>query len=120
MAASILPRVDYQALEQGHGIGVYAKRPLTIVRGAGSTVWDEHGQAYLDCAAAYGVANLGHCHPRIVAAIQEQAGQLLSCPETLYNDQRALLLRELAEVLPAGLDRIFLSNSGAEAVEAAL
>lgn len=120
MTVSTAPRVDYQALEQEYGIGVYAKRPLTIVRGEGTTVWDEHGRAYLDCAAAYGVANLGHCHPRVVAAIQEQAGQLLSCPETLHNDQRALLLRELAEALPVGLDRVFLSNSGAEAIEAAL
>jgi acetylornithine/LysW-gamma-L-lysine aminotransferase len=93
---------------------------VTIVRGEGCTVWDEHGRAYLDCAAGYGVANLGHCHPAVVAAIQEQAARLLSCPETLHNDQRALLLQELAAALPAGLDRIFLSNSGAEAIEAAL
>ncbi|HZG67292.1 MAG TPA: acetylornithine/succinylornithine family transaminase [Herpetosiphonaceae bacterium] len=111
---------EYQALEQAHGIGVYAKRPVTIVRGEGCTVWDEHGRTYLDCASGYGVANLGHCHPAVVAAIQEQAARLLSCPETLYNDQRASLLRELAAVLPAGLERIFLSNSGAEAIEAAL
>ena len=112
--------VDYQAIEQAHSTGVYAKRPVTIVRGDGSTVWDVQGRAYLDCAAGYGVANLGHCHPAVVAAVQEQAGRLLSCPELLHNDQRALLLHELAEVLPAGLDRIFLSNSGAEAIEAAL
>ncbi len=111
---------EYQALEQAHGIGVYAKRPVTIVRGEGCTVWDEHGRAYLDCASGYGVANLGHCHPAVVAAIQDQAVRLLSCPETLYNDQRASLLRELTAVLPAGLERIFLSNSGAEAIEAAL
>jgi acetylornithine/LysW-gamma-L-lysine aminotransferase len=90
------------------------------VRGEGCTVWDDQGRAYLDCAAAYGVANLGHCHPAVVAAVQAQAARLMSCPETLHNDQRALLLRELAEVLPAGLDRIFLSNSGTEAIEAAL
>ena len=111
---------DYQALEQRHSIGVYAKRPLTIVRGAGSTVWDEHGRAYLDCAAGYGVANLGHCHPAVVSAVQDQAARLLSCPETLHNDQRALLLHELTGVLPTGLDRVFLSSSGTEAIEAAL
>ncbi len=120
MAIDTLSGVDYQALEDRHSIGVYAKRPVTIVRGEGSTVWDEHGRAYLDCAAGYGVANLGHCHPAVVAAVREQAGRLLSCPETLYNDQRAQLLQELAHALPAGLDRIFLSNSGAEAIEAAL
>src|SRR4051794_32799852 len=112
--------IDYQALENAHTSGVYSKRPVTIVRGAGATVWDETGRAYLDCAAGYGVANVGHCHPTVVAAIQEQAASLLNCPEYVYNDQRALLQQELAEVLPTGLDRIFLSNSGTEANEAAL
>ena len=112
--------VDYQAIEARHSVGVYAKRPVTIVRGQGSTVWDDQGRAYLDCAAAYGVANLGHCHPAVVAAIQKQAAQLMSCPETLHNDQRACLLQELAAALPAGLERVFLSNSGTEAIEAAL
>ncbi len=111
---------DYQALEARYSTGVYTKRPLTIVRGAGTTVWDADGRAYLDCAAGYGVANLGHCHPAVVSAVQAQAGRLMSCPESLYNDQRALLLHELAALLPAGLDRIFLSNSGTEAIEAGL
>src|SRR5919202_2792176 len=120
MTAETLSGVDYQAIEERYSTGVYAKRPVTIVRGEGSTAWDEHVRAYLSCAAGYGVANLGHCHPAVVEAIQEQAGRLLSCPETLHNDQRALLLQELAEALPAGLDRIFLSNSGTEAIEAGL
>ena len=120
MAVDTLSGIDYQALEAQHSTGVYTKRRVTIVRGEGSTVWDEHDKAYIDCAAAYGVANLGHCHPAVVAAVREQVGTLLSCPETLHNDQRALLLQELARALPAQLDRIFLSNSGTEAIEAAL
>ena len=120
MISETMDAIDYQELERRHSTGVYSKRPLTIVRGAGSTVWDEHGKAYLDCAAGYGVANLGHCHPAVVSAVREQAGRLLSCPETLHNDQRALLLHELAQLLPPGLDRIFLSNSGTEAIEAAI
>ncbi len=120
MTVETLPAVDYQAIEDRYSTGVYSKRPVTIMRGEGSTVWDDRGRAYLDCAAGYGVANLGHAHPAVVAAIREQAGTLLSCPETLHNDQRALLLQELAAVLPAVLDRIFLSNSGTEAIEAAL
>ena len=120
MATDTTSATHYQEIETCHSIGVYAKRPVTIVRGEGSMVWDEHGRAYIDCAAGYGVANVGHCHPAVVAAVREQAGRLLSCPETLYNDQRAQLLQELAHALPAGLDRIFLSNSGAEAIEAAL
>lgn len=112
--------IDYQTLETQHEIGVYAKRPVTIVRGAGSTLWDDGGRTYLDCAAGHGVANLGHCHPIVTAAIREQAETLITCPESIHNDQRALLLHELAGVLPAGLNHIFLSNSGAEAIEAAL
>lgn len=120
MALSIGQDLDYAAIEEQYSTGVYAKRPLTIMRGEGSTVWDDQGRAYLDCAAGYGVANLGHCHPAVVTAVQQQAARLMSCPESLHNDERALLLRELAELLPAGLDRIFLSNSGAEANEAAI
>jgi acetylornithine/LysW-gamma-L-lysine aminotransferase len=111
---------DYQALESRHTSGVYAKRPVTIIRGTGATVWDDQDRPYIDCAAGHGVANLGHCHPRVVAAIQAQAAQLIICQEAVFNDQRALLLRELAALLPTGLDRLFLCNSGAEAVEAAL
>ena len=116
----IIHALDYQALETAHTSGVYAKRPLTIVRGSGATLWDDTGRAYIDCAAGHGAANVGHCHPLVVAAIQAQAAELLTCQEAFFNDQRALLLKELAALLPAGLDRLFLCNSGAEAVEAAL
>ena len=111
---------NYQTLEAQHSSGVYAKRSLTIVRGSGATLWDDADRAYIDCAAGQGVANLGHCHPRVVAAIQAQASRLITCQEAFFNDQRALLLTELTAVLPSGLDRLFLCNSGAEAVEAAL
>jgi acetylornithine/LysW-gamma-L-lysine aminotransferase len=93
---------------------------LTIVRGLGAEVWDETGRRYVDCVAGQGSANLGHCHPAVVRAVQEQAERLISCPATLGNDARAALLRRLAEVTPPGLDRFFLCNSGTEAVEAAI
>lgn len=114
------PDTRHVTLEERHGVGVYAKRALTIVRGEGATVWDDAGRAYIDCAAGVGVASVGHCHPRVVAAIQRQAATLLTCQEALHNDQRALLMAELASILPAGLDRVWLCNSGAEAVEAAI
>lgn len=110
----------YQQLESQHTSGVYTKRPVTIVRGQGALLWDDAGRQYIDCAGGHGVANVGHCHPRVVQAIAEQAAQLITCQEALYNDQRALLLEELVAVLPGGLDRVFLCNSGTEAVEAAL
>ncbi|MBA3469979.1 MAG: acetylornithine/succinylornithine family transaminase [Herpetosiphonaceae bacterium] len=111
---------SYADLEQAHTSGVYSKRPLTIVRGAGATLYDEAGRAYLDCGAGIGVANIGHCHPAVVAAITAQAATLTICQEAFHNDQRALLQAELAAVLPAGMERIFLCNSGTEAVEAAI
>lgn len=108
------------ATESERTSGVYPKRPLAIARGEGARVWDAEGHEYIDCVAGQGSANLGHCHPAVVAAIQEQAGRLITCPEIFYNDLRAALLRRLSLVAPAGLDRAFLCNSGTEAVEAAL
>ncbi len=112
--------LDHQTREAQHTSGVYSKRPLTIVRGQGATLWDDMGRSYIDCAAGHGVANVGHCHPHVVQAIQAQAAQLITCQEALFNDQRAMLLEELTAVLPSGLDRVFLCNSGTEAVEAAI
>ncbi|RRR75316.1 MAG: aspartate aminotransferase family protein [Candidatus Viridilinea halotolerans] len=105
--------------EQQHTSGLYPKRGVALVRGAGARLYDAAGRAYIDCVGGQGAANLGHCHPAIVAAIQAQATTLLNCPEIFYNDQRAAYLQELAAVLPMPA-RIFLCNSGAEAVEAAL
>jgi len=108
------------ALEARHTSGVYPKRPLVIVRGAGARVWDAEGREYIDCVAGQGAANLGHAHPAIVEAISRQAAALISCPEIFYNDQRARLLERLAAVAPTGPEtRVFLCNSGAEANEAA-
>jgi acetylornithine/LysW-gamma-L-lysine aminotransferase len=110
----------YADLEQAHTSGVYSKRPLTIVRGAGATLYDDSGRAYLDCGAGIGVANIGHCHPAVVAAITAQAATLTICQEAFHNDQRALLQAELVALLPAGMERVFLCNSGTEAIEAAI
>jgi LysW-gamma-L-lysine/LysW-L-ornithine aminotransferase len=107
-------------LEAGYTSGVYPKRALAIVRGQGARVWDADGNEYIDCVGGQGAANLGHAHPAIVSAVAEQAARLISCPEIFYNDRRAQLLAALAGVAPAGLTRIFLCNSGTEAVEAAL
>ena len=106
--------------ESAHTSGVYPKRPLALVRGAGARVWDADGREYIDCVGGQGAANLGHAHPAIVQAVSEQANRLISCPEIFHNDQRARLLDRLAAAAPPGLERAFLCNSGAEAVEAAL
>lgn len=110
--------VSFIDMEESHTSGVYAKRQLTIVRGEGAYLYDEAGNRYIDCVGGQGAANVGHAHPAVVAAIRDQAGTLLSCPEIFYNDKRALLLEKLTQL--AGMPRAFLSNSGAESVEAAL
>ncbi len=106
--------------EQAHTSGVYPKRSVALVRGAGARVWDADGVEYLDCTAAQGAANLGHSHPAVVAALTEQAQTLISCPEIFPNDQRAAYQQALVTALPQGLQRVFLCNSGAEAIEGSL
>ncbi len=100
--------------------GAYGKRDVAIVRGEGATVWDENGRSLIDCVAGIGVANVGHCHPTVVNAITQQAQTLITAPEMVYNDQRAQLLTRLANLLPGDLNRLFLCNSGTEAVEGAI
>src|SRR5579885_326766 len=107
-------------LEDTYTSGVYSKRPLVIVRGQGALLWDEEGREYIDCAAGHGVANLGHGRPEIAAVISEQALRLITCPEIVYNDTRAHLLERLAGLVPLEHTRIFLCNSGTEAIEGAL
>lgn len=119
-APAELDREALVRLEESRDSGLFPKRPLVIVRGEGARVWDADGREYLDCVAGHGAANLGHCHPRVVAAVREQAGRLTLCPGTFVNDVRARLLDRLGRVVPGGPGRVFLCNSGTEAVEAAL
>ncbi|HIP73342.1 MAG TPA: aspartate aminotransferase family protein [Anaerolineae bacterium] len=100
--------------------GFYAKRDIALTRGRGATVWDEDGREYIDCAGGIGVAAVGHCHPAVAAALAAQAETLITCQEMFYNDQRARFIGRLAARLPWDAPRIFLCNSGTEAVEAAL
>src|ERR1700694_20531 len=101
-------------------VGVYPKREITIVRGEGASLWDDTGREFVDCVGGQGSANLGHCNPYVVEAIEKQARTLLNCPEIFYNDSRATLLKKLVEVAPEGMNRVFLCNSGTEAVEGAI
>jgi len=98
----------------------YSKIPIVAVRGRGARIWSIDGREYVDCMGGYGVALVGHCHPRIVEAIRKQSEKLIVCHGSIYNDARAEFLEKLISIAPKGLDKVFLSNSGAEAVEAAL
>jgi acetylornithine/LysW-gamma-L-lysine aminotransferase len=111
--------MDFYEIETKYGTGVYAKQQLSIVRGQGASLFDVDGNEYLDCTSGHGVANLGHAHPKVAAAIAEQASTLITLFESYPNDKRAALMQKMASLVP-GLERVFFCNSGAEAVEAAL
>ena len=99
---------------------VFAKRPVVITRGKGALVWDINGKEYVDCMGSYGVALLGHSHPKVVEAVCKQAETLISCHASLYNNKRTEFLQKLVSITPRGLNKAFLSNSGAESVECAI
>lgn len=117
---SEMTTAEIVALEDRHTSGVYSKRPIAIVCGRGARLWDADGHEYIDCVGGQGSANVGHANPAVVKAIADQAARLISCTEIFYNDQRARLEAKLASIAPAGLERVFLCNSGAEAIEAGL
>ncbi len=96
----------------------YGRYPIVAERGQGCRLWDVDGKAYLDFLAGVAVNNLGHCHPKVVAALQDQAGQLLHCSNYYHIPQQI----ELADWLcnHSFADRVFFCNSGAEANEAAM
>lgn len=110
------------ATENAHMPPFFAKTPISIVRGEGVSVWDEEGRRYLDLTAGWGVTSIGHAHPVIQAALAEQGALILQNPDSglTYSPARARLLGRLAGILPPGLTRVFFTNSGAEANDAAI
>jgi acetylornithine/LysW-gamma-L-lysine aminotransferase len=106
--------------EDKYVANIFQRFPVNIVRGRGAKVWDTADVEYIDCMGGYGVALVGHCNDRVVRAIRNQVEKLIVCHMSLYNDTRLRFLEKLARIGPPGLDKIFFSNSGAEAVEAAL
>ncbi|CAJ36824.1 acetylornithine transaminase [Methanocella arvoryzae] len=96
----------------------YGRQPIVITRGQGALVWDADGREYIDCVAGIAVNNLGHCHPRVVAAIKEQVERLIHTSNLYYNDLQPVLAEKLAKL--SGMDKVFFANSGTESIEAAL
>jgi len=111
---------NYRELIDKYEVAVYPKRDLVIVKGKEATIWDEKGNEYIDCAAGIGVATIGHSNTAVVKAITEQAETLITNACVFYNDTRALFLEKLNEITPSNLKRSFLTNSGTEAMEAAI
>ena len=100
--------------------GVSETSRLRIVRGEGARLWDADGRAYVDLGATHGVGNLGASPPEVVRAIEAQARELLYLGSGYANPVRDAFLERLLSLLPASFGEVFLSNSGTEAVEAAL
>lgn len=99
-------------------MSTYQPLPISFSRGLGSCLWDQHGREYLDAVAGVAVTNVGHSHPRVVAAISDQAGLLLHTSNLYAIDWQLQLARRLSAL--SGLDKVFFNNSGAEANETAL
>jgi len=109
---------EYIEIEDKFGAHNYHPLDVVIERASGVWVWDVEGNKYLDCLAAYSAVNQGHCHPRIVKALKEQADKVTLTSRAFRNDQLPMLCKELCEL--TGYEMMLPMNSGAEAVETAL
>lgn len=107
-----------QELEKKHHFQVYNRYPITIDKGAGARVWDTKGNEYIDALGGIAVNNLGHCHPKVVHAIQAQSARLMHVSNFYYTEMQSEFVRLLSKV--SGMDRVFLCNSGVEAMEGAV
>lgn len=118
MTTTELNQRDWVSLEQKYYQGTFKRHPITLVRGEGTRVWDSEGKSYLDFVAGIAVNVLGHCHPAVVEAVQQQVTQLVHVSNLYYN-VRQIELAELLGIQSDGM-RSFFSNSGAEANEGAI
>ena len=96
------------------------REPLVFVEGKGMFVKDQNGKEYLDCFGGYSAVNLGHCHPKVVKAVQDQAAKLWHVSWDYYNIPQTELAEKLAQICPKGLKRSLMSSCGAEAIEFAV
>ncbi|RLD97697.1 MAG: aspartate aminotransferase family protein, partial [Aquificota bacterium] len=109
---------QWMDLSEKYLMPTYRRYPVVLVRGDGTRVWDVEGREYLDFGAGIAVCNLGHCHPRVVKAIKDQAERLLHVSNLYHIVPQIELARMLVEHTFA--DRVFFCNSGAEANEGAI
>jgi len=116
--APVIDDAEIKRLDADYLLPVYARLPITLVRGQGVKVWDADGKEYIDFLAGIAVNALGHCHPKMVQAIQEQAATLIHTAGYFFTAPVAKLAQKLTQI--SGMDRVFFGNSGAEAVECAI
>src|ERR1700751_941966 len=105
-------------LERRYLLHTYNRYPVSFERGKGVFLFDFEGKKYLDFVAGLGVNALGHAHPRIVKTIREQAARVIHLSNLYYNEYQGRLAERLCQL--SGLDRVFFSNSGTEAMEGAI
>ena len=109
---------DFIAQESAFGAHNYHPLDVVIARASGVWVWDVEGNKYMDCLAAYSAVNQGHCHPRILATLKEQAEKCTLTSRAFYNDQLGPFYEQLSKLL--GYEKVLPMNTGAEAVETAI
>src|SRR5690242_15780341 len=111
---------EIAASEEQFQLATYKKMPIAAKRGEGVWIYTSNGERYLDLYGGHAVASTGHCHPHVVQAIREQAGQLLFYSNLVYSNARARAAEKLVSVAPAPLTKAFFCNSGTEANENAM
>ena len=104
--------------EQLYSAHNYEPMPIVLVRGEGVYVWDDAGNEYIDMMSAYSAVSHGHCHPKLVQALVDQAKQLAVISRVFYTDKLGIFLKTICEL--TGFDQALPMNTGAEAVETAL
>jgi acetylornithine/N-succinyldiaminopimelate aminotransferase len=109
---------ELQELEREYAIPTYLRSPVQFVRGSGTRLWDEDGNEYLDFLAGISVLNVGHCHPQVVEAVRDQVARLTHTTNLYYSEPGLRLSARLAQSSLGG--KVFLTNSGTEAIEAAI
>ena len=108
----------FNELDNKYYLQTFKRYPLTFDHGKGSRIWDVEGHEYIDMLGGIAVTSVGHCHPKVVKAIQNQAEKLIHISNFYLSEPQVMLSKKLVEL--SGLDRIFIANSGAESVEGAI
>lgn len=120
MKAEIAQLDEVRAVEDRYQLATYKKMPIVAERGEGVWLFAADGQKYLDLYGGHAVAGTGHSHPRVVAALHEQAGKLLFYSNLVYSRARARAAEKLVSIAPSSLTKVFFCNSGTEANENAM
>ncbi|MFD2035807.1 aspartate aminotransferase family protein [Belliella marina] len=113
-----MENIDLHLLDKKYYLPTFNRIPITFVKGKGSKLWDIENREYIDMLAGIAVTNVGHCHPKVVKAIQDQAGELMHISNFFVSPIQVALSELLVKI--SSMDRVFFTNSGAESVEGAI